>query len=53
MRNTHASTKYLTRKDRELELVKVFKFSDKIPGFSALSKFLYGILHYLSSITKL
>ena len=36
MRNTHALTKYLTRKDRELELVKVFKFSDKIPGFSKI-----------------
>ena len=46
------SKKYSSR----LELVKVFNFTDKIPGFhgnsTALSTFLHGILHYLISIVK-
>ena len=43
----------------QLELVKIFNFSDKIPKIiwslennRALSKFLYEILHYLISIIK-
>ena len=36
---------------------QIFRFSDKIPGFSkknrALTKFLYEILHYLTSNSKL
>ena len=43
----------------QLEFVKIFNFSDKIPKITwslennrALSKFLYEILHYLISIIK-
>ena len=37
-----------------MQLVKVFKFSDKMSGFNrALSKFLYGILYYLITIIEL